>query len=80
MDISFMEGLDTLDAKCCKSLAARFANMGIPEKAASSALATLVEKDAVPTRIPYAATPSTFPSRSAADALNAQRAMMPTAS
>ncbi len=53
--------LDRSDAAYCQQLGKRFANMGIPQESASSAVVSFIEADAVPTNIPYAATPSLFP-------------------
>lgn len=57
-----MNTLDTIDAKYCAGLMDRFANMGISQAAASSAIGNMIEKDAVPTSNICMATPSMFPS------------------
>lgn len=52
--------LDSADAAYCAKLEQRFAHMGISSKAASSAVQSLVEADAVPQVGVWAALPSTF--------------------
>ncbi len=52
--------LDSADAAYCAKLEQRFAHMGINSKAASSAVQSLVEADAVPQVGVWAALPSAF--------------------
>ena len=52
--------LDSADAAYCAKLEQRFAHMGISSKAASSAVQSLVEADAVPQVGVWAALPSAF--------------------
>lgn len=52
--------LDSADAAYCAKLEQRFAHMGISSKAASSAVQSLVEADAVPQVGVWAALPSSF--------------------
>lgn len=59
---------DSADAAYCEKLTKHFANMGITQKVAQDAVATLVEKNVVPDFIPCAATPSMFPAAKAAPA------------
>ena len=52
--------LDSADVAYCAKLEQRFAHMGISSKAASSAVQSLVEADAVPQVGVWAALPSAF--------------------
>ena len=66
MEMTKMNALDTIDTKYCAGLMDRFANMGISQAAASSAIDNMIGKDAVPTSNICMATPSMFPSTTTA--------------
>lgn len=53
-------GLHKADASVCEGIAARFANMGISGTVASSALCSMIDQGAVPSKNICAATPSLF--------------------
>lgn len=53
-------GLHKADASACKGIATRLANMSISSAAASSALCSMIDQDAVPGKDICAATPSLF--------------------
>lgn len=55
-----VSNLDSADAAYCAKLEQRFASMGIAPKAASAAVCSLVEADAVPPVGVWAALPSAF--------------------
>lgn len=55
-----VSALDSADAAYCAKLEQRFANMGIAPKAASDAVCSLIEADAVPQVGVWAALPSAF--------------------
>lgn len=56
-----MHVMDDMDAKYCAGLMSRFANMGISQRMAESAVKGMVEKGAAPTCDIRAALPSLFP-------------------
>ena len=57
---SAIADLDSADASYCAKLEQRFAHMGISSKAASDAVCSLVDADAVPQPGSWAALPSAF--------------------
>lgn len=68
------------DAAACKQIAARLANMGVSSKAASSAIAHLIDQDAVPDACCPIALPSMFTGAHSIGAAEQAPAMVPSAS
>lgn len=55
-----MENLHKADAKYCANLASRFQNMGVASNVASSAIASMIDEDAIPNGTVAVPTPSLF--------------------
>ncbi len=68
------------DSAACKQIAARLANMGVSSAAASSAIAHLIDQDAVPDACCPIALPSMFTGAHSIGAAEQAPAMVPSAS